>query len=156
MTFICHERLVVGMPHITAHARIVHPPVVPPERWNLLLMLRTPITPTISAQKENSFHILAQKGKREEFMNLPNNSYVSYHLHNFAGLKATCDWTNKPGTRIAQILPHKLLAPYNQLTLNSILDWFNLGSKEWTLRMQILRSSYEYPTAWWSDPCRLI
>ncbi len=91
MTFICHERLVVGMPHITAHARIVHPPVVPPERWNLLLMLRTPITPTISAQKENSFHILAQKGKREEFMNLPNNSYVSYYLHNFAGLKATCD-----------------------------------------------------------------
>lgn len=91
MTFICHERLVIGMSHITAHARIVHPPVVPPEHWNLLLMLRTPITPTISAQKENNFHILAQKGKREEFMNLPNNSYVSYHLHNFAGLKATCD-----------------------------------------------------------------
>jgi hypothetical protein len=63
-------------------------------------------------------------------MNLPNNSYVSYHLHNFAGLKATCDWTNKPGTQIAQILPHKLLAPYNWLPLNSILDWFNLGSKE--------------------------
>jgi hypothetical protein len=46
MPLVCHQRLVIRMAYVAAHARVVHPPVVPRKRRNLSSFPGVPQQPT--------------------------------------------------------------------------------------------------------------